>query len=156
MENPNDWARLQCAIDIAHEAHAGQTDKAGEPYIYHVLRVGMSLLPDVDAAVVGLLHDVIEDSPGPPNFRRPILEIGYHTWEAILDLTRSPMQLYDDYIACVNRSELARKVKLADLRDNQDLDRQKRAIANGADPDKIRELQVRYAKAIIDLETGPL
>lgn len=50
------------AIEIAVEAHAGQVDKAGAPYILHPLRVMLSLDGEEDR-IVGVLHDVIEDCP---------------------------------------------------------------------------------------------
>ena len=54
---------LQRAIEIAAEAHRGQTDKAGAPYLLHPLRVMMPLETD-DERIVGVLHDVVEDGPG--------------------------------------------------------------------------------------------
>lgn len=36
-----DWVAL--ARTLATEAHAGQIDKAGQPYIGHVARVGMPI-----------------------------------------------------------------------------------------------------------------
>ena len=51
---------LQRAISIAVEAHEGQIDKGGNPYILHPLRVMMSLRT-VDEMIVGVLHDVVED-----------------------------------------------------------------------------------------------
>lgn len=48
---------------IAAEAHAGQADKAGMPYIGHVRRVASYVDPaNTDAVVAALLHDVIEDT----------------------------------------------------------------------------------------------
>lgn len=49
-----------------HDLHHGQTDKAGQPYVDHVLRVHsrlLSLFPDASADVehAALLHDAIED-----------------------------------------------------------------------------------------------
>jgi (p)ppGpp synthase/HD superfamily hydrolase len=54
---------LQRAIEIAVEAQKGQTDKAGAPYIMHPLRVMLSLKTE-DERIVGVLHDVVEDSVG--------------------------------------------------------------------------------------------
>jgi GTP diphosphokinase / guanosine-3',5'-bis(diphosphate) 3'-diphosphatase len=34
--------RLERAIEIAAKAHAGQVDKAGQPYILHPIRVMLS------------------------------------------------------------------------------------------------------------------
>ena len=53
---------LERAIRIAAEAHAGQTDKAGAPYILHPLRVMMSVEGD-DARIAAVLHDLVEDTP---------------------------------------------------------------------------------------------
>lgn len=61
------------ARHLASFAHAGQTDKAGEPYIYHPQRVVgrvvehplFDSLPAADkgiAIMVAWLHDVIEDT----------------------------------------------------------------------------------------------
>ena len=54
-------AGLETAIALAVETHLDQTDKAGEPYILHPLRVMFSL-PSGNEQIVGVLHDVVEDS----------------------------------------------------------------------------------------------
>ena len=54
-------AALEDAIVIAVEAHKGQTDKAGAPYILHPLRMMMRLKSEAEM-VTAILHDVIEDS----------------------------------------------------------------------------------------------
>ena len=51
---------LERAIAIATEAHAGQADKAGAPYVLHPLRV-MQALGSEQERIVGVLHDVVED-----------------------------------------------------------------------------------------------
>ncbi len=57
LEETKTWVR---------QLHAGQTDKAGKPYVDHVLRVHLrliSLFPDAtqDTEHAALLHDAIED-----------------------------------------------------------------------------------------------
>ena len=54
-------ASLERAIEIAAKAHAGQTDKAGQPYILHPLRV-MRRVSDTESRIAAVLHDVVEDS----------------------------------------------------------------------------------------------
>ena len=54
---------LERAIAIAAEAHAGQFDKGGNPYILHPMRVMLSLRTE-EEQIVGVLHDVCEDCPG--------------------------------------------------------------------------------------------
>src|SRR5258708_36999700 len=51
---------LERAIVIAAEGHAGQLDKAGNPYILHPLRV-MLRLDTNEERIAGVLHDVVED-----------------------------------------------------------------------------------------------
>jgi hypothetical protein len=53
---------LEHAIALAACAHAGQVDKAGQPYILHPLRV-MLRLSGADERIVAVLHDVVEDTP---------------------------------------------------------------------------------------------
>lgn len=53
---------------IAREAHEGQFDKAGRPYVEHPARVAAwaaRLDPDAPSAVIeaAWLHDVLEDTP---------------------------------------------------------------------------------------------
>ena len=54
---------LEKAIKIAVEAHSGQVDKGGNPYILHPLRV-MLFLDTEEERIVGVLHDVVEDCEG--------------------------------------------------------------------------------------------
>lgn len=51
---------LEKALRIAVEAHAGQMDKAGKPYIFHPLRVCCQCFTD-EEKIVAFLHDTIED-----------------------------------------------------------------------------------------------
>jgi (p)ppGpp synthase/HD superfamily hydrolase len=51
---------LERAIAIAAEAHAGQVDKAGAPYVLHPLRM-MLRMSSIDERIVAALHDVCED-----------------------------------------------------------------------------------------------
>jgi (p)ppGpp synthase/HD superfamily hydrolase len=52
---------LEDAIALAVEAHAGQTDKAGAPYILHLLRV-MQAQESTEAWMAGILHDPVGDT----------------------------------------------------------------------------------------------
>ncbi|KJK58599.1 phosphohydrolase [Saccharothrix sp. ST-888] len=48
---------------LAADAHAGQLDKVGEPYIGHLRAVAAGLAPfGVGLQMAGLLHDVLEDT----------------------------------------------------------------------------------------------
>ncbi len=61
-----DEKRVKYAFEFAKNAHRGQSRASGEPYIKHPLEVAdilISLKPDEDSIVAGLLHDVLEDTP---------------------------------------------------------------------------------------------
>jgi hypothetical protein len=116
-----DWEGIKTAIDIAFRVHIRQRDKGGEPYLWHPLRVGFSLLPNIEACILGILHDVIEDVDPPA--RDELTEeieasFGKETLSILLLLTRGCWTSYDEYIKCIRRSARATKVKIADLQDN--------------------------------------
>ena len=106
------------AIIISTEAHAGQIDRYGKPYIFHPLRVMMKMHNE-NERIVAVLHDVIEKSD---LTMTNLKEEGFSTdvLEAIDCLTRreSENEQYFDYIKRVQINPLAKVVKLADLSDN--------------------------------------
>ena len=52
---------LEKAIEISNNAHKGQRDKAGKPYILHPLRLMLQMATE-EEMIVAVLHDVVEDS----------------------------------------------------------------------------------------------
>lgn len=112
---------LKTAIAIATTAHQHQLDKAGKPYIQHPLRV-MNQLDSLEAKIVGVLHDVIEDS----NVTLADLEKHGFPEEiiaAIAAITKHPNEDYELYLNRVIANPLALRVKLADMTDNLDITR---------------------------------
>lgn len=120
MSNPapgNGAAHLiELALERALKAYAGKRDKAGMPYILHPLRL-MAKMSDLEAQVVALLHDVIEDSDATPDDLR---KDGFpeKVVEAVIALTRLPDETYNDFIERLRPNDLARRIKLADIEDN--------------------------------------
>ncbi len=110
-----DWVAL--ARTLATEAHAGQADKAGQPYIGHVARVAAAVRGDDDAEVVAWLHDVAEDCPA---FAARIEVFPAPLREAVHLLNRDAAPDADSYYARIAAHPLALKVKQADLEDNAD------------------------------------
>jgi len=113
---------LERAIQIATEAHKGQLDKAGRDYIGHPLRV-MAMGKTEDEKIVGVLHDVIEDTGWTfemleaEGFSREVIE-------ALKCVTKlSENENYDDFIERVRKNPLAVAVKINDLTDNMDIRR---------------------------------
>ena len=119
MEDKKLLQLLEKAIRIAVNAHANQFDKAGAPYILHPIRV-MNGVKKVLEKIVGVLHDVVEDT----NITIEDLEkegFPIEALEAIDALTRRIGETYTDFILRIKENEIARKIKIVDLRDNSDL-----------------------------------
>jgi (p)ppGpp synthase/HD superfamily hydrolase len=131
---------LAHAIRIAAEAHEGQVDKAGQPYILHVLRV-MFGCTSPEAQVAAALHDVVEDTNWTlDDLRREgFAETVVQTVDA---LTRREGEEYFEFARRAAATPLGREVKRADLRDNMDI----RRIANPSEQDW--ERLKRYRKAL--------
>lgn len=118
---------LEHAILIATEAHKGQKDKAGQPYILHSLRVMIALETD-EERIVGVLHDVLEDTDVTENDLRGA---GYSevVIEGIKSVTRLQSETYKEFILRAKENEIGCKVKMADLLDNLDVRRLKQISA---------------------------
>lgn len=114
---------LERAIAIAAEAHAGQVDRAGDPYILHPLRVMMAVRT-VEERIVAVLHDVVEDCPG-WSFSRLQDEEGFDgaIVAAIDGVTKRKGEDYPAFIARSREGAISREVKRADLMDNIDAKR---------------------------------
>jgi len=109
------------AIRIAAQAHEGQRDRYGAPYILHPLRVMARVTTD-DEKMAAILHDVIEDSEWTLDDLR---KDGFSAvvLQAVDDLTRREGEDYMDYIDRLKSNPIARKAKIADLEDNMDMRR---------------------------------
>ena len=103
---------LERAIQIAAEAHAGQIDKANEPYILHPLRVMFGVSGE-EAKIVAVLHDVVEDCEG-WNFERLEREgFSQKIIQALKAVSKRPEE-ENDYMAFIKRSgqnEIGRELK---------------------------------------------
>lgn len=114
-------ATLERAIAIAAAAHTGQTDKGGQPYILHPLRV-MMRCTTADEQMAAVLHDVVEDSDvtladlEQEGFPRSVVE-------AVEALTKRPGETRIQAAHRAAAHPVARAVKLADNADNTDLTR---------------------------------
>jgi (p)ppGpp synthase/HD superfamily hydrolase len=113
---------LKRAIEIATKAHDGATDKYGASYINHVTRV-MDMGKTVNEKIVGVLHDVIEDT----HWTFEDLEKEGFSREVVVALKCvTKISEEEDYAEFINRvkiNPLAVNVKLNDLRDNLDIKR---------------------------------
>ena len=111
---------LELSIRLAVNLHAGQFDKAGKPYILHPLRV-MNNVNTIEEKIVGVLHDTIEDTELTLDELENLFGFPSNIVEAVNLLTKEKDVSYKEYILKIKNNELARVVKLADMRDNSDL-----------------------------------
>lgn len=131
------------ALALAGEAHAGQLDKAGRPYIGHPRRV-MEAFDDELHRIVAALHDVVEDATerGYDLARLAASGVPTEALAAIDALTKRPGEPLETYWARVAADPVARAVKLADMADNSDPARQ--ALLPGEERER---LAAKYARA---------
>lgn len=119
--------QLSKMLVLATNAHAGQYDKGGKPYILHPLKVMHYLRSeDEELQCIALGHDVIEDTD--VTFAQ-LREDGFsdRVIEGIRCLTKQQGETYEEYKEKVFSNQDAMRVKMADLRHNTDIRRLKGA-----------------------------
>lgn len=139
---------LSASIVIATEAHDGQKDKLGKPYILHPLRVmqdnlvaeGLDELGTEIVRSIAVLHDVIEDSDYDahklhdrlyklmvehPKADISVISIVVDNVEALSKRENEKGFIgYGKFVARVRDfSDYAKRVKLADIYDNSSRER---------------------------------
>lgn len=136
---------LSKAINLAMQAHAGQVDKAGMPYIGHVMRV-MQAGKTIDEKIVGVLHDVVEDTTWTFD---ALLAEGFpvHIVDALRCVTKlSNDEPYEAFINRVKNNPLAVAVKINDLTDNMDIRRLQ--TLTDADVQRLRKYLKAYQSLV--------
>ena len=116
---------LSKAIVIATNAHAGQMDRGGNPYILHPLKIMHYLkTTDEELQCIAVLHDTIEDSDVS---YRDLVNAGMsdRVIAGVKALTKVLGQTYDEYKEGVFKNNDAMLVKKEDLRHNTDIRRLK-------------------------------
>jgi (p)ppGpp synthase/HD superfamily hydrolase len=139
---------LAAMIVIATNAHAGQYDKGGSPYILHPLKVMHYMeTDDEELLCIALGHDLFEDTKVT---RKDIFEagLGHRVIEGIMCLTKMPGQTYEEYKTILFSNPDAMKVKLRDLRHNSDIRRLKGKVVT----DKDIARTVRYHQLYLEIE----
>lgn len=110
--------KIDLSLQIATRAHAGQTDRDGNPYILHPLTVGLMGHTDEERCA-GFLHDVVEDCG--LTFDDLLTEgIPQGIVNALRLLTHDHGMSYDQYIQRIidSGNPIALQVKYNDLRHN--------------------------------------
>lgn len=104
------------AMILAYDAHHGQTDPSGVPYIFHPLHLAEQMKDEITTAAA-LLHDVVEDTSMTLNDLRNegIPENVLHVVDLLTHKENVP---YLDYVFALKNNPSAKAVKLADLTHN--------------------------------------
>ena len=134
------------AMQIAYDAHKGQVDKSGLPYIYHPIHLAEQMNDEVSVCVA-LLHDVVEDT-GMTFEDLSAQGISVMVIDALKLLTHDEAVPYSDYVQKIKDSgnQAAIAVKLVDMRHNSDVSR-----LGFVDGKAVKRL-AKYRKAIEVLE----
>ena len=149
------------AARIAYEAHHGQFDVCGMPYVFHPFHVAEQMTDEYTTCValleqmtdeyttcVALLHDVVEDTD--VTFEDLEGEFPDEVMEALRLMTHDDDVDYFDYVRALKGNPIARAVKLGDLAHNSDEFRN--ALADVTEK-KREHWRRKYAKAREILES---
>ena len=136
-------ATLETALQLAAEAHSGQEDKAGKPYILHPIRVMLSV-KTTEEQIAAVLHDTVEDTD--VTFEQ-LSEAGFSVEiiSAVRALTKLDGESRVEAARRAVKHPIARQVKLADVKDNMDMSR----IPNPTDKDHARLDEYKLVKKIL-------
>lgn len=145
-QRSKDMERLMIALELCRKLHAGQVDKCGQPYWIHPFTVAMSYfsgygdVKSISCTIVGLLHDIPEDTGMAVEALAQLIELTDEEIAALKLLTRQDGVSYDEYIDSIGESgnEIAIDVKLYDLLHNMNLDRFTEASITITNRDKNR------------------
>lgn len=108
------------AMKLAYEAHHGQYDKSGVPYIFHPYHLAEQM-DDEYSVCAALLHDVAEDTD--ITLDELAEQFPAQVINALRLLTHDDSEDYFAYVRKIRSDPIAVKVKLADLGHNSDQSR---------------------------------
>ena len=133
------------AVNIMFEAHKDDMDKGGYPYVFHPFYLATKLDGENEVCTA-LLHDVIEDHGDKYSFEY-LKKEGFNKEiiDALRLLTYEREIPYMDYIANIAKNNVAKVVKIEDLKHNLDIRR--------TSGEKVKKYDI-YVKALEFLEKG--
>ena len=133
------------AVNIMFEAHKEDFDKGGYPYVFHPFYLATKVDGE-NKTCVALLHDVIEDHGDKYSFEYLENEgFNKEIIDALKLLTHKKDIPYMDYIVEISKNNIAKNVKIEDLKHNMDSRR--------TTGEKAKKYDI-YVKALEFLEKG--
>lgn len=150
---------VTAAVCIVAFTFDGIKDKADQPYLYHLLRVGMRGKTE-NERVLGFLHDFKEDFHKFPKdlfisntiegaVKELEEEFGEEIIIALHAISRNEGEDYSRFIERCALNPLAKQVKIYDLEDNMDLTRLPDVIRYTIESEK---RQLKYAQSLAYLK----
>ncbi|MDE7364304.1 MAG: HD domain-containing protein [Ruminococcus sp.] len=131
------------AMSIAYNAHHGQTDINGVPYIFHPFHVAEQMNDEITTCVA-LLHDVVEDTA--VTIEQLEKEFPLEVTTAVHLLTYDKSTDYFSYIRKIKENPVAKAVKLADL--NHNMDRSRIVDLSCVSKEKLDYWDYKYSTAL--------
>lgn len=129
------------AMKLAYEAHHGQLDYNGMPYVFHPYHLAEQMTDEVTTCVA-LLHDMVEDTDW--TIEQLEKEFPPEVTQAVALLTHDENVDYFDYVRPIKDNPIAKAVKLADLAHNSD---ESRCIGCGIPEEKLMRWREKYRRA---------
>lgn len=105
------------AMKTAYDAHHGQLDKNGVPYIFHPIHLAEQMYDEL-TCTAALLHDVVEDTSVTMDDLKKLFPP--EVIRVVSLLTHEDGTDYFDYVRKIKTDPAAAKIKLADLEHNSD------------------------------------
>ena len=133
------------AVNIMFEAHKEDFDKGGYPYVFHPFYLATKVDGENETCVA-LLHDIIEDHGDKYSFEYLENEgFNKEIIDALKLLTHNKEVPYMEYILEISKNNVAKVVKIEDLKHNLDI---RRTVG-----EKAKKYDT-YVKALEFLEKG--
>lgn len=134
------------ALILAYQAHHGQVDYNGIPYVFHPVHLAEQMDDEISCCVA-LLHDVAEDTE--ITLEQLAKEFPQKVIDALVLLTHQKDEDYFEYVRKIKANPIALKVKLADLDHNSD---QSRCVGSDLSQEQLAYWKAKYSKARAILE----
>jgi len=129
------------ALRFAYQAHHGQLDYNGIPYIFHPVHLAEQMDDEISCCAA-LLHDVVEDTS--MTLQELSMEFPKEVIDVLILLTHKEGVPYFDYVRNIKSNPIAVKVKLADIAHNSD---QTRCIGSDLTDAQLSYWKEKYSKA---------
>lgn len=128
------------AFRLASDRHMGQVDRAGLPYLNHLITVARGC-ETMEQKVVALLHDILEDTKTTEQELRD--RFPKKLVDSVVTMTRKDGECYiDGYIRRVMLDPIAKAVKIQDLKHNMDISRL--SCINQKDMERLAKYHAAY------------